>query len=134
MSVTSNEKQRVRVHIQIVRRLIDIVQAEDIRVINQLHKYNLALNPEHDLLLLFAGMVYGHTAGDERLLGDDLNGSVLLRLDMSSNLDATCCVCSQRSSPSVGDSKRRPRRTRRAPANRPPNFPVSDHPALAVAF
>ena len=90
MSVTSNEKQRVRVHIQIVRRLIDIVQAEDIRVINQLHKYNLALNPEHDLLLLFASVGYGHTAGDERLLRNNLNGSVLVRLDMFGNLDASC--------------------------------------------
>ena len=31
--------------IQVVRRLIDVVQAEDIRVINQLHKHNLALDP-----------------------------------------------------------------------------------------
>lgn len=65
-------------------------------MINQLHKHNLALNPEHDLLLLFAGVVYGHTAGDKRLLGDDLNGSVLLRLDMLGNLDASCCAISAR--------------------------------------
>jgi hypothetical protein len=83
-------------HIQIVRRLVDVVQAEDIGVINQLHKHNLALNPEHDLLLLFTGMGYGHTAGDERLLGDDLNSSVLLRLDMLCNLDASCYVVSVR--------------------------------------
>ncbi len=86
----SNQEQTVGGHIQIVRRLINIVQAEDIRVVNQLHKHNLALNPEHDLLLLFASVRYGHTAGDKRLLGDDLNGSVLVRLNMFGNLDASC--------------------------------------------
>lgn len=77
-------------YIQIVRRLIDIVQTEDIRVINQLHKHDLALDPEHNLLLLFASVGYGHTAGDKGLLGDDFNGSVLVRLDMFGNLDASC--------------------------------------------
>jgi len=46
---------------------------------------------------------YGHTAGDERLFGDDLNCSVLLRLDMLGNLDASCCA-GQRPSPAVCDS------------------------------
>jgi len=95
MSVTSNQ-EGVGGHIQIVRRLVDVIQAEDIGVINQLHKHNLALNPEHDLLLLFTGVGYGHTAGDERLLGDNLNGSALFRLDMLCNLDAPCCVVSAR--------------------------------------
>lgn len=133
MSGVSHVESEVGVggHIQIVRRFIDVVQAKYIRVINQLHKHNLALNPEHDLLLLFAGVGYGHTAGNKRLLGYDLDGSVLLRLDMLCNLDASCYVVSARTLLCVTAKRRR---TGRAPTNRLSNFPISDHPVLAVAF
>ena len=98
-------------------------------MIDQLHKHDLALNPEHDLLLLFAGVGYGHTAGDKCMLGDDLNGSTLLRFDVLGDLDAACGAVSP-PAPPLRHSKRR--HTGRAPSNCLSDFPISDHPALAI--
>lgn len=100
-------------------------------MIDQLHKHDLALNSEHDLLLLFVGVVDGHTAGDERMLGDDLNSSTLLRFDVLGNLNASWCAVSARALLCVIANDGR---TGRASANRLSNFPVSDHSALAVVF
>ena len=66
-------------HLQLFLGFVDIVETNHMRVIDQLHDSNLALNAS----------VHRRTVG-QRGLGDDLDRNLLIRPLMASQLDAAC--------------------------------------------
>jgi hypothetical protein len=68
--------------------LPDVVQAHDVRVVDELHDDDLALDARGVLVSFSVGLGDGHPGGHKGVFGEDLDGGVLARLGVFGDLDS----------------------------------------------
>lgn len=69
----------IKFNLQLLFRFIDVIEADDMGVVDELHDGNLPLDPA----------VHGSTV-DQGRLGDDLDGHLLVGLAVATQFDTPC--------------------------------------------